>query len=334
MIAQQAIGKTYCNCLALERGLDPIGHADDFDDALVVEAPLPWKRDLYQQAGVLPQEIINLLALWLQEYRAGRGYRHRPLLIAPDPEYSRSGYRRVMFYTRPEGRFAQLEKSEYLVPLDELGALAWSLYQERDNLQRFAPYRVPEADSIREILVCTHGTVDTACAKFGYPLYKQMRDSYASAGLRVWRVSHFGGHVFAPTLMDMPTGHYWAYVAAAQAEQIVHRSGDVQALRGHYRGWCGIPSGFGQAAEAALWQQQGWAWFDYPKSGTVQVQDTGEAEPQSAQVAITYDSLDNTPPKTADLRIEVSHTLETESSTGQSATRAYPQYKVTPLEPT
>jgi hypothetical protein len=31
--------------------LDPAGHAGSFRDALVLETPLPWKRDIYQVAG-------------------------------------------------------------------------------------------------------------------------------------------------------------------------------------------------------------------------------------------------------------------------------------------
>lgn len=89
-----------------------------------------------------------------------------------------------------------------------MGTLAWALYEAREQLPTFERYRVPDADKVRDILVGTHGTIDVACAKFGYPLYRHLRDTYADEGLRVWRVSHFGGHVFAPTLMDMPTGHY------------------------------------------------------------------------------------------------------------------------------
>src|SRR5690606_5380438 len=107
------------------------------------------------------------------------------------------GMRRVLFYTRPPGLMARFDKVEYLVPQAEMGALAWAWYEDRPALPRFEQYRVPEADHIRDVLVCTHGTIDAACAKFGFPLYRHLRDHYSSADLRVWRVSHFGGHVFA-----------------------------------------------------------------------------------------------------------------------------------------
>lgn len=118
-------------------------------------------------------------------------------------------------------------------------------------------------------MVCKHGTVDAARAKFGYPLYKYLRKNHASDELRVWRVSHFGGHVFAPTLMDMPLSHYWAYVEEEQAAQIIQRSGNVRDLRGHYRGWAGLDNSFLQAAEREMWQCEGWDWFAYQKFGQI-----------------------------------------------------------------
>ncbi len=331
MEAEQTNVKAYCNVLALEKGLDPVGYAGSFDDAILVETSLPWKQDIYQQAGALPQEIINLLTLWLQRYHETGEYRHRPLLIAPDVNYSRPGFRRVLYYTRSKGACAHFDKIEYSIPDNEVGALAWALFESDADLSRFEPYRLLDVDITRDILICTHGTVDAACAKFGYPLYKDLRRNYANNHLRVWRVSHFGGHVFAPTMMDMPTGHYWAYVEETQARQIVERSGDVAALRGHYRGWAGLTDGFIQAAERELWQRYGWAWFSYPKSGNVLAQDSNRAYPLWAEVQIAFELPDD-PHKTARMRVEVQRHIETVTTTGYEQTYNYPQYSVTQLE--
>lgn len=320
------IAKAYCNCLAQERGLSPIGHADYFEDALIIETPLPWPMDMMQKAGALPQPVVDLLALWVQDYREGKGYPHRPMVVAPDPVYSQRGYRRVMFYTRPTGLFAQFNKVEYLLPTEEVGALVWSLYQDREALSQFERYRVPEAETLRDLLVCTHGTVDAACAKFGYPLYKHMRDRHNPAAERVWRVSHFGGHVFAPTMMDMPTGHYWGYVGAEQADQIMRRDGDTAALQNHYRGWAGAHDGFEQVAEYDLWQQHGWEWIHFPRQAAILAQEDTSA-PQWAEVEITYTRPDGTI-EAATRSIEITRSIETITTTGNAHTYAYPQYRV------
>ena len=331
--AEAVCSKEYCNVAAQALGLDPVGHAREFDDAVVIETPLPWRRSMYEKAGALPQEVIDLMALWLERYQAGQPYNHCPLMVAPDPAYSQPGYRRVIFFSRRPGPITHFDRAEYLVPEDEAGPLVWALYETQEELDRFAPYLVPAAPDgrqVRDLMICTHGSVDVVCGKFGYPLYRYLRDEYANDSLRVWRVSHFGGHVFAPTLLEMPTGHYWAYVGEAQAEQIALRCGDVADLRGHYRGWAGVADGFVQAAEWAAWQREGWAWFDYAKQGEVLVQDPTGEEPRWAKVQITYTRPDGTTGVFA-AHVEITHMIETKPSTDQDRRYAYPQYTVTEL---
>jgi hypothetical protein len=322
--------KAYCNHLALGKGLDPGGYGGSFATLALIETALPWKRDIYQQPGALPQRALDLLALWLQRYYQTGAYDQRAMMIAPDAAYSRPGHRRVLFYTRPPGEMIAFDKVEYCVPDAELGGLLWALHEAPDDLPHYAQWRTPEWDAGRDLLVCTHGTVDAACAKFGYPLYRHLRGR-SSGSTRVWRVSHFGGHVFAPTLIDMPTGHYWAYVEPPQADAILTRTGDPAALRGHYRGWAGVKDGFAQAAERECWQQHGWAWLSYPRSGTVLSQDADPQHPAWAEVLIRHVPPDGEP-GAARLRIEVSHTIETITTTGDDHTYAYPQYRMTQME--
>ncbi|MDE2776482.1 MAG: hypothetical protein OXI77_11125 [Chloroflexota bacterium] len=319
--------KPYCNCLAKARGLDPGGRAHGFKNAIVVETPLPWRLDMMQKAGPLPQEVIDLLGVWLQEYKDGKGYSHLPLAIAPDPEYACPGFRRVMLYSRPAGLMSQFDKVEYLVPENECGPLIWSLYQDRERLVNYEPYRLPEHEGTRDILICTHGAVDAACAKFGYPLYRYMRDNLSSAGLRVWRVTHFGGHVFAPTFIDMPTGHYWAYVEREQAKQIIERRGDVRPLCGHYRGWAGLDGGFMQALERQLWLEHGWDWFTFAKAGEI-VNQERSADPRWAQACLRYMTPSDTAERSLESRVEISHRINTEHATALDEKLNYAQYQV------
>ncbi len=325
--------KPYCNLAARDLGLDPVGQAGSFDDAILIETPLPWQRDVFNEPGKLPAEAIALRTLWMQRYRETGRFPHRPLLIAPDDVYSRPGCRRVIYFERPNGPFARFTKREYLVPENDLGPLLWALFEAKETLPNFERYRMTEAELSRDLLVCTHGTVDVACAKFGYPLYHHLRDEHASSpaesGLRVWRVSHFGGHIFAPTLIDFPTGHYWAYVGEAQAAQIAQRSGSVAELRGHYRGWAGLESSFAQAAERELWQRLGWAWSEYEKRGDVVAQDEGEA-PSWANVELEC-VVPSGQRNRYSARVEVAERIETRGSTGSEQTHAYPQYKVASL---
>lgn len=50
-------------------------------------------------------------------------------------------------------------------------------------------------------LVCTNGTRDKCCAKFGVPLYTALS---GMEGENVWQSSHIGGHRYAPTVLFLP----------------------------------------------------------------------------------------------------------------------------------
>lgn len=331
-VVRERPARAYCNCLAQERGLDPVGTAAAVEMFVLLETPLPWREDVYDGPGALPEELFKLYDLWAKRFEAGQPYNQYALMIAPDKVYSRPGWRRVLRFYRPPGLKARFERLEYHVPESELGALIWALFEDAEALERLELYRVQNAEAVRDVLVCTHGTVDAACAKFGFPLYRTLREKYAGDELRVWRVSHFGGHVFAPTLIDMPTGHCWAYLGEAQAAQLATRSGDVGALRSHYRGLSGLPSGFVQAAERELWQRYGWAWFDYLKDGRVIEEGVAGETSRWADVQIEFRSPDGREHGAWRFRVEASHTIETEPSTDSDKPYPYPQYVVSAQE--
>lgn len=328
--AEKGKQKLYCNVLAQEKGVDPVGHAGYFEDAILVEAPLPWKRDVFAQPGVLPKESKLLRDLWLKEYQETGRYPHLPLLLAPDDNYSVPGLRRVIFYERPLPPFATFNKLEYLVPEEQLGPLVWALHQDKPTLANFERYRLPQAESIRDILVCTHGSVDVVCAKFGFPIFKHLQEKYGDEQLRIWRVTHFGGHVFAPTLIDMPIGHYWAYVEEPQAAQIIERQTDVSHLRGHYRGWAGLEGGFAQAAEREMWQREGWEWFAYDKQVEILDQGWDEEQPAWAAVRMTFSGKDDVRTQ-YEAVVELVSSIATFHSTDSEIPYSYPQYVVRSL---
>lgn len=320
----------FCNLSARDKGLDPIGYAGACDLFITFELPLPWPYDLWRSAGV-PEEVRRLIEVWYSDPATPRP-RLRPLAVAPDPEYSSPERRRVMVHRRPEGPFADFTKEEYRLPEAKLGPFIWALLLEPETLGAFDPYREPPANT-RDLLICTHGAVDAACAKFGFPLYRALRNA-AQDGVRVWRVTHFGGHVFAPTLLELPSGRYWAYLDGEAPEQLLTRTGDVGALYGHYRGWSGLDSSFLQAAEREVWRREGWGWLDYEKRGVTlersePVPDLGENAWES--VRLDFRRPDGTA-GAYEARVELAPSIVTPHSTGSEEGYAYPQYWVTGLK--
>ena len=269
MMLSKSSNCRFCSVLSKMNGEDPIGSADFCDRWLIVEMVPPWVGDIWLEATLLPQAIIDSFKLAWES-----GLKLLPMAIAPDREYSRSNYTRVLYYFRPEERFARFEKQEFLIPNAQLSSLVTALVKQPEELSHFQSYRQNTAH-IRELLVCTDGNVDVACARFGYPIYRTLRQEYASAsggGLRVWRCSHFGGHQFAPTLADFPEGRFWGHLELNMLDLLVQRQDSVLGLRPFYRGWSGLTR-FEQIAEREILMQEGWAWLDYKKVGQVLAMD-------------------------------------------------------------
>lgn len=326
----------FCSVCARQAGLSPVGYGGEaYTTIIAAELPLPWPAGMFSDPQRMPPEALAVMQHIRDEYQRTHQVQIRPLGIAPDADYSTPGMRRVIGWRRPDGPFAQFERDEYLVPEDQLGPLFFALALAPEHLGDFAAYR-QELGDVRDLLVCTHGNVDAACSKFGYPTYARLRRIAADSGgrLRAWRTTHFGGHIFAPTLIDMPHGSYWAYIEPEIAEWLVQREGDLARLREHYRGWAGLPAPFLQVLERELFVRHSWQWLQYAKAGRVLAQDEtaasdehGHAEPAWAEVQLDYRAPDGaTGSITA--RVELTTRVEVIHTSGRDETYAYPQYAV------
>jgi len=274
----------FCSLVSKHNGEEPIGAVYPTDEYLILEVAPPWPTSLWMQPDPMPPEVVDLV----QEIHSQAPAPFRQLAIAPDREYSRPGYARMIHYRRPARLFAQFEKQEFWVPQALLGPLAIALVKNSDRLAEFIPYR-QETAHIRDLFVCTHGNVDAACARFGYPIYRELRQQYANESLRVWRVSHFGNHQFAPTLIDFPTGQYWGHLESQILPLLVRRQGSLSGLCSFYEGWAGLTQ-FEQIAEREIWLQIGWEWLHYRKAGQVLALDAENAD--WAEVRVEFISPD------------------------------------------
>ncbi|MCA9685397.1 MAG: hypothetical protein KC457_24680, partial [Myxococcales bacterium] len=103
-------------------------------------------------------------------------------------------------------------------------------------------------------LVCTHGTRDRCCAKWGLPLWSTMQ---ALDPEGVWQSAHLGGHRYAPVALALPVGLQWGRVELEEVPSLLRavEAGDLAALTG-LRGRCCYPRAV-QAAEGLLRLEQG-----------------------------------------------------------------------------
>lgn len=247
-----------CSLVTKAAGEDPIGSVAAFDRLLLIEVPLPWPRAV-RNAPRFSAEVDTVLSRV-----DASGLRYRMYGLVPDRHYTPEGFTRVIDVRRPAaGAMTIYDKDDYVVPPEMLGDLVSSLLEQPEPSPEFAPFRQPTSH-IRDLLVCTHGTRDRCCATFGYPVYNQLRrtfDQDASGANRVWRVSHLGGHRFAPTVLDLPDGRNWAYLDQESTDRLVQRSGPRPDLQLHYRGWAAMKTMPEMVAERAAFEREGWRWL-------------------------------------------------------------------------
>ncbi|MEH2438421.1 MAG: sucrase ferredoxin [Nostoc sp.] len=324
----------FCSLVSQANGEDPIGTAGTCDHWLIMELPQPWPENIFEEHP----RIKPLLGLF-QELVVKHGVKLRPMLIAPDREYSHPGFSRLLYYYRSTEMFSRFEKQEFVVPEEETTALVTAilkqLMQQPNDLSKFQQYQ-QQTNHIRELMVCTHAQVDLACGRFGTPMYRRLRKEYAPASngkLRVWQTTHFGGHQFAPTLVDLPQGCLWGHLVPEVLDLLILRNGSVSDLRQFYRGWAGLTK-FEQIAEREIWMQLGWTWLDYLKAGEVLAKEEVHEEDHAnwADVRIHFAAADGSISGTYEARVEVNgEVMSTLNSGKEMELEAVKQYRVSRL---
>lgn len=259
-----------------------------YDEILMVEFDLPWVRNVVDSPG-FPEPIAEAVA-----EAKGRGRRVNVLAFAPHSRHSRPGKIRLMYFWRagagaaldaleaegagatPEDddgatRVGDFSVAEYVVPADDVAAATRFLLFAEGDARRFAAHKVDRdggaaGDGTRDLFVCTHGARDACCGRFGAALQIEL-DALAAArsNVRVWRSSHLGGHRFAPTLLELPTGRFWGAVDSAALQPLVEGSAHPDGLRRYLRGWTGLQSAEEQVAEGEAWRRIGSDWMRYDK---------------------------------------------------------------------
>ncbi|MEH2023703.1 sucrase ferredoxin [Nostoc sp.] len=324
----------FCSLVSKAHKEDPIGTADTCDHWLIMEIPQPWPQELFQEHP----KIKPLLGLF-QEVFEEHKIKLRPMVIAPDREYSHPGLTRILYYYHPAKLFSQFEKQEFVVPEEKATALVTAilkqLMQQPNDLSEFQQYQ-QQTSHIRELMVCTHAQVDLACGRFGNPIYRRLRKEYAPAAngkLRVWQTTHFGGHQFAPTLADLPQGCFWGHLKPEALDLLVNRDGSALGLRQFYRGWAGLTK-FEQIVEREIWMQLGWTWLDYSKAGQVLAkQEVSQGEDEDwAEVQIDFAVPDSSVSGAYKARVEVcGQVMSALNSAKEMQLKAVKQYRVSHL---
>ncbi|HIK04236.1 MAG TPA: sucrase ferredoxin [Trichormus sp. M33_DOE_039] len=249
----------FCSDATRQLGEEVIGSATDYQTYILVECPLPWITNAFNSKWV----PYNLQILVEEVTKAKLPIRF--LLIANDLTH-KVEHKTLLIYQKQVGLSAGYIKHEFRLPhIEQIAPVV------KQWLWGKAPDYEAENSINRDILICTHGSYDKCCARYGNPFYFQATNTLANLNwenVRIWKSSHFGGHRFAPTAIDLPEARYYGRLDEDSFQAILTRTGDIQNLKQVYRGW-GILHPALQVLERDLMLSQGWNWFNYKVAGKI-----------------------------------------------------------------
>ncbi|NJR65937.1 MAG: sucrase ferredoxin [Leptolyngbyaceae cyanobacterium CRU_2_3] len=245
------MNKFFCAEASRQAGEAMIGSASPYETYVLIECPTPWTPAAFDS----PQIPASLKAL-IAEKQPERSLRF--LLITRHPHaHPHSPLTKVLIYQQEKQEFSSgYRKCEFdVADLDQAASVIRSYLSGKIVSSTTNPSQ--------DVLICTHGSHDKCCAKYGLLFYRQAIAIAAPLeNLRIWQSSHFGGHRFAPTAISFPDGRYYGNLNAGDFQAIATRTGNIQDLSAIYRGWSMLPAPL-QVMERKLLLEYGWNWFDY-----------------------------------------------------------------------
>lgn len=267
------VPKLRCASFHSSLEVDPAGTAGAYDAFLCVEVPLPWERDISSN-----EPFLSLIGAGTTSVRAPDGRTIRPQGLVPRP--GAEGWTRVVFLERPAldgsgpGVAGPYARRQWWLDPVEVPDLCRALLEVDDvGVSAFDERRVEVPAELVDVLVCTHGRRDACCGSTGEAMRERLSGRLEAPDVdgatRVWRVSHTGGHRFAPTVLTFPDGYAWAHLDDGTAAALALRSVEPSALLGHCRGSAALARGPAQVADVAVLGEIGWPWADATRTATV-----------------------------------------------------------------
>ena len=245
-----------CSAHSLQIGTDPCGTSLSADALILVEVPLPWPKPVFDHP--LLEGFSSMSETSLGSTR----------VLAMVPRAEEPGTK-ILIYQR-----------------DEVGMKSWGFRPtDPSQLSKFASdieTQMPQdldvpSDEVNPpelaVIVCTQGSHDICCGSEGARFASELEER--APGLNVIRVSHTGGHRFAPTAMTIPDGRMWAYLDAETTLSILELTGSPSLLSSKCRGWWGASTGPGQVAERAIFEILGWELDLLPRQITIEEVESG-----------------------------------------------------------
>lgn len=240
-----------CAPFTADLGVDPAGTAFAAQLVVVIEVPLPWPKPVNEHPIMTgPMALMR-----------GGAIPTRVLAAVAKTEVS-DGMVFVVAYRQLAGS-ATMSRTSFELPEAEVTShVARLVSGDEPNELAMVASHIDKAGPA--VMICTQGSHDVCCGELGDALAIETEDRFGE--VEVFRVSHTGGHRFAPTALTLPDGRMWAYLSADDLAKIFGRSGPPVDVADKCRGWIGAARGAAQTAERAVFAAEPWAWDDLDRS--------------------------------------------------------------------
>ncbi len=227
-----------CSVFTATLGVNPSGTAISATTVIVVDTPLPWPKPVFEHRALQGVDSSSTDV----EARTVR-------VLASVPSDQRPPTATV-FQRRGDDTIA------VAITIGQRPIIAVvGLVLDAEDVRTIDGAR--EIDP-RAVLICTQGTHDVCCGTEGTALVADLQADPRFGAVPIFRVSHTGGHRFAPTALTFPDGRSWAYVDADRLAHVLFHTASPSALVPWCRGSWAAPDPRSQAAENAVFGRQGW----------------------------------------------------------------------------
>ncbi len=246
MLTKLEVGQR-CSEITRSQEMNSGGTAIRADLFLAVDVPLPWPKPVFN----------HQLLMGVEELLSNHSSPVR--LVASVPENNNE--LTLTAYTLNE---SSLSRKHWAFNPPDLPALLEGILGGQ-AIEDFI--EVPQEEQKREIWICTQGSHDVCCGSEGTSLAIEVNKHLPKVEIR--RVSHLGGHRFAPTAITFPDGRMWSHLDIEDLLEICNRKNIGKGLLKKCRGWCGSEIGKEQVAEREGLNLYGWDWDEYKRRTSV-----------------------------------------------------------------
>ena len=251
-------------CSEITRGLevDSAGTALRTNFFITIDIPLPWPKPVFDHeflAGVT--ELLNTYSIPVRVLASVPEDRER--LTATVYELKQDGCSQSNFLNRTHWVYQEENLLSFLKNVLE--------GKEKESFKE-----IIQNEEIRELWICTQGSHDICCGSEGTAL--SLEANMNLPNVKVRRVSHLGGHRFAPTAVTFPDGRMWSHLNMENLLEIFDEKPIKESLLKKCRGWCGSETGPEQIAEREGLDLYGWNWNKYQRKTAIISEEMSETK--------------------------------------------------------